>query len=379
MAYGSDFRVKVLMRDIQIEVTKALQKEGIENPLKLRIFDESNDDQKMWHEGGLTFYNENGDKLGSNDAAWYLEQSWTDPVSKNKSDAKPVLVVEGSYGTETGNVGSAQKARFNHAVGMAIREILGAYVMPKISEYYHVPKRGIPSPPICVGKSHWMKDIVLACLAISNAQKEGKYLMMDAYNKNQLFDLVYALAKNDSLGKVRVLDSIICEMKQFVIDYDVGKRFESMGNQTVPRFSFNNGASTKDFIGKILTHDIRAFTLPSKRNGHIIWGESEVLHYQTGKNVLLILPRFNKNDCTTLDGSKELLGKKEWTAMRKSDHIRIVPLEDLVFEPEYKHLISKFTDLRVNEMNNSDDRKSMRVHIKELKKGLLDGKIKIKN
>ena len=46
MAYGSDFRVKYLMREIQRKVTKKLKDEGLKNPLLLRVFDESEDDEK---------------------------------------------------------------------------------------------------------------------------------------------------------------------------------------------------------------------------------------------------------------------------------------------------------------------------------------------
>lgn len=376
MTYSSDFRVKVLLRDIQIRVTKKLHDEGKHNPLRLRIFDESHDDQKMWHDGGLTFFDENGKKLGSNDAAWYLDETWVDPISKQKSDSKPVLVVEGSYGTETGNVGSAQKARFNHAVGMAKRNIIGAYLIPKISEYYKVSKNNKPPPPIMITKGYWMKDIVSACLAISEASESGKYLMIDAYQKQYLVDLVYSLAKNDPLAREKTLDSILCEMKEFVKDYNVLERFGSPNNQTVSKLYLNDNADSSNIIGKILTHDIRAFTTSQYRNGHIIWGEAEVLHHQTKKTVYLILPRFNNNDCHILDNGA-ITGKKEWSAIRKSQHIKIITLDNLDFDSEYKNLIEQFKGLRNIDLKN-ENKKNMNKYWKRLKVGLLSSKITVK-
>ena len=104
------------MRDIQRIVTKRLFDESIDNPLRLRIFDESNDDGKLWDKGGLTFTTLHDAESGSNDGAWYVEESWIDPISKEQSECKPILVVEGTFGTETGNVGDAQKTKISRCL-----------------------------------------------------------------------------------------------------------------------------------------------------------------------------------------------------------------------------------------------------------------------
>ena len=69
MAFGSDFRVKYLMRDIQREVTERLRKEGLENPLRLRVFDDDAGDNELWEKGGLTFTTKGGSAAGSGDGA----------------------------------------------------------------------------------------------------------------------------------------------------------------------------------------------------------------------------------------------------------------------------------------------------------------------
>lgn len=371
MAYTSDFRVKLLMRDIQLKVTETLKSEGLENPLKLRIFDESRDDHRLWHDGGLTFTNDSGDSLGSNDAAWYIEESWTDPISKKNSKCKPVIVVEGSYGTETGNVGSAQKARFNHAVGMAKMGIIGAYVIPRISEYYRVSNDGAKSPPLWVTTAKWMPDIVLACLNVTQ-ENTGSYLMIDAYNEDFLFNLVYSIAKNNETLKQKALDSILCEMKEHVQNYDIEASFAGMASQTVTSISDHSGNVLADWVGKILKHDERAFTTSQYRNGHIIWGEIEILHLLTGKNAYLILPRFTRQICATLD----LANKKEWIALRNSSYVDIISLDDLIFESSYQYLINDFTNLRLKDMKGNDLKK-MNKSWKALKTGLIKGKIKV--
>ena len=67
MAYDSDTRVKETLKDIS-------RSANLKN-LILRVFDESNDDQKPWQYGGLTF--ENGEILyGSNDAGWFLKKPY---------------------------------------------------------------------------------------------------------------------------------------------------------------------------------------------------------------------------------------------------------------------------------------------------------------
>jgi len=373
VAYTSDFRVKLLMRDIQLDVTKKLQDENIINNLSLRIFDESEEDQYLWSKGGLTFLDKFGNESGSNDAAWYRRTKWIDPIHKKiTSSSKPILVIEGTFGTETGNVGSAQKARFNHAVGMSERGITGVYVIPKISEYYKTKETKTNKPPVYVSKSYWMNDIVLACLARTK-KGPGNYLMVDAYDKSKLFDLVYAYAKNDKILITKSISSIICEMKEFVKNYDFKQRIENMTSQTVTKITNQHKIHESKWIGKILKHDIRAYTTSKYRNGHIIWGEAEVLHSITNKKVFVILPRLNRKDCLELDK----LEKKEWTVLQKTPYFKVISIDEINFGTKHSHLKKTFNDLRGKSMKGKYLTK-MNLAWKELKQGLLDGKIRIK-
>ncbi len=185
MAFGSDFRVKYLMRDVQRIVTERINKEGLENPLRLRVFDEDAGDNMMWDEGGLTFTTSDGEKAGSGDGAWYVEEIWTDPISEKKSKSKPILVIEGTFGTETGNVGDAQKTKLSHIFELPKRNILSAILMPKLAEYYSSGKNQRKSPPTYVQNGWWMKSMKMSRISLSNLLK-CETMLIDAYNKKQL-------------------------------------------------------------------------------------------------------------------------------------------------------------------------------------------------
>ena len=172
MAFGSDYRVKYLMRETQRKVTERLREEGItENPLRLRVFDDDSGDGEMWDKGGLTFTTKSGAKAGSGDGAWYVDKYWVDPISKKKSKAKPILVIEGTFGNETGVVGDGQLTKISHVNELAQRGIDSAILMPKIAEYYtNGSKIKNATPPVCAKSgesSAWYKRLVMACIAQS--------------------------------------------------------------------------------------------------------------------------------------------------------------------------------------------------------------------
>ena len=73
MAYTSDTRVKNLLKEIDFQARAVLASLEFDHNLKLRIFDESDEDAKLWEDGGLSFKDPvTGRSLGSNDAGWLL-------------------------------------------------------------------------------------------------------------------------------------------------------------------------------------------------------------------------------------------------------------------------------------------------------------------
>lgn len=55
MVYTSDLRGKHLLRDLHEEVLLELEKDNVRDSVFLRIFDDPQEDDKAWKEGGLTF------------------------------------------------------------------------------------------------------------------------------------------------------------------------------------------------------------------------------------------------------------------------------------------------------------------------------------
>jgi len=401
MAFGSDYRVKYLMRDVQRIVTERINKEGFENPLRLRVFDEDAGDNMMWDKGGLTFTTSDGEKAGSGDGAWYVEEAWTDPISKKKSKSTPILVIEGTFGTETGNVGDAQKTKLSHIFELPKRKILSAILMPKLAEYYTSGKNKKKSPPTFVQNGWWMKSLVMASISLSN-QWKCETMLIDAYNKKQLEALVYALAKqqleNNNKNKEYVekqLDEIMCEMSLYVEQYAKDFYFKSRRSD-YPLIIFDlpmkNGNVSSKWIGKIHSDDVKAFGVTTgknpkakqrHRNGHRLLGNAQELNQITGKNVFLILPRWNKTDLKKLnDNHGDSQGQKEFINLIQNKELDILTMDDIdfggdkVLQKEFKRIRKVGIDLDAKlPENDSDKLKELCV---ELKWGLYKKKYKIK-
>lgn len=301
MAYASDARIKKDFRQI-----------GSQGKLKLRVFDESHEDHKQWKNGGLRF-----GLYGANDGAWYLDEEWKDPITSEVSGKRPVIVVEGSYGTERGNIGSAQYARFHHALGAVIRGLIGVYFVPKRSSYYRDNVEH---------KASWRIDLVYGCLGATELHSPGEYLMIDAYDPQLLKELIRASADENRQNQRYVIAKIKDEMKTYA-----DKTYLETYKTSEPTAAFSdparNYAYSADRIGKILKHNVKAFTDATYRNGHIIVGEALLLRYWAKREVDLILPRFTHDDCKMLDQREQ----KEWNLLRSRKDIRVITFDDLIF------------------------------------------------
>ncbi len=408
MAYGSDFRVKYLMREIQRKVTKKLKDEGLKNPLLLRVFDESEEDSEMWADGGLTFNTTSGERTGASDAAWYLEENWFDPhdPEKKETKAKPVLVVEGTFGTETGNTGDAQKTKVGHVADLAEKSIIGAIVMPKVSEYFkHDTKEEKPKPTI-VQKARWFQEIIIAALIRTENCKEkgGYYLVIDAYDKELLIDFVYKLAiknqdyqsnQNDEkrineISLDETINEIICEMRTRGSLKEYLKKTAEIDppkNGTVLKLKTSNGEFSDKYAAKIHSHDAKAFGIVEDndnastfRNGHILRGNVQDVQLITDKKTFLILPRMNKEDYDKIESSGN---KKEWNAIVNDVNLGILTLDDIDFKNDEKELKKNFEDLRKryvskDESPNDADKKTLKKLCKDLKIGLVEGKFSLR-
>lgn len=319
MAYDSDARVKETLKEIS-------RNAKIKN-LHPKIFDESNEDQKHWTKGGLTFGPETC-FYGSNDAGWFLKKPF---IVNNKkiSDLTPVLIVEGSYGTETGNTGSAQYARFSHALGAVRDGFIGVYFIPFESTYRKADGTETTA--------YLEYDMVYAALNASEVEK-GEYLFIDAYNK----DLMIEFLKTLDEGNKDKIENIIKKIKQIMKSYADER---SRGKNK--KYLYDD-----ERVGKLLMFNVVAFSAfnfrtntkykaGSFRNGHTILGEALTIKYWHKKPFDLVLARFTHDDCKKLDSFK----KKEWLLLRTFKDIRIITLDDLDFKnSELKKELYDFLD-----------------------------------
>lgn len=345
MAYASDARIKRDLRQI-----------GNQGKLKLRVFDESHEDHKQWKEGGLRF-----GIYGANDGAWYLDEPWKDPITGEICDKKPVIVVEGSYGPERGNIGSAQYARFHHALGAVIRGLIGVYFIPKHSLYY---RNNVEH------KASWRLDLVNGCLGASQLHAPGEYLIIDAYNPDLLMELVKAFGSEDREKQQKIVASIKSELKSYA-DKMCLETYGSTDPYAAFRDPRRNYAYNLERIGKILKHNVKAFTDARYRNGHIIVGEALILRYWAKKEVDLILPRFTAENCKMLDKREQ----KEWNLLRSRDDIRVINFDDLLFEDN--SLRQELIDIRDALPLKGRTLIKMNTIVQEMKKQFINGKLKV--
>ena len=126
MVYNSDLRGKHILRDLHDVILQELE-EDLSDKVFLRIFDDSQEDDKSWEKGGLTFVDpDSGKSLGSNDAGWY--------VLDDKPE--PLVIVEATFGTERGQFGDGQFNRFSHPLAVARLGYVGVMLIPFKGESY---------------------------------------------------------------------------------------------------------------------------------------------------------------------------------------------------------------------------------------------------
>mgnify|MGYP001273486235 FL=1 len=349
MAYNSDTQVKNALM-------KIAGKANLKN-LVPRCFSESHFDQLHWTKGGLTFGPKNC-LYGSNDVRFF----YNEPYFKGKkqvSDKTPALIIEGTYGTKTGNTGSAQYARFSHSLGVAIEGFVGIYFIPFESIYRKADGKQ--------QKVYVRCNMLQAALNVSNLEK-GQYLFVDANNENLMIDLLKAFDSRDQ-GKINL---VIKKVKQIMRDF-----IDAHWPKKKPLLYNHNR------IGKLLMFNVVDFTdfnFRTKekyksgrfRNGHTILGEALILSYLfENKSLDLILPRFTHEDCLALDSFQ----KKEWLLLRNKKNINIVTLDDLVFKNiNLKNELYSFLDT-LPLSGNARLKKNQLV--KEIKLGLFNNEITI--
>lgn len=274
MAYTSDLRIKNYIKDVDRDVRIILEKEGLAKHLYLRVFDESNEDAKMWEDGGLAFSDPiTGDKLGSNDAGWFIDNNI------------PLVIVEGTYATERGQFGDGQLNRFSHSLGVALNGYLGVTLIPYIGQSFvkEGARKDIISKKINYSNGLLHKGMVTGALGISRSNT-GKYLIIDPYDEALLGELVIN-AVLDHFKKENKLDEIISGIINHMEKY-LGKSIYGARSAQTIKTLYDDKKGIISENARFYTQNLFALTTSTKRDGHGLLGKNLISMYADRKSVV---------------------------------------------------------------------------------------------
>ena len=280
MALSSD---EIIKREI-------IEKIGYEiGNLKIRIFPESsNDDQKLFEDGGLTFSYDGAD-YGSCDAGWF-----------NTLTGAPVVALEGTDALNRRSGGNAQLQRFHHALGAVKSGLIGVYYLKKGNEKIR---------PDLFGMAYFASNI-----------EKGNYIIID--DLDDLRDLLISYSDKDKLKAF--LDEHLSQM------YDKFKEdFDDKYNGHWETFAKKRSTIIKD--GYVIKHAGRMkrnFTDSSQRAGHIAVGEMYLTKYFFyDKKFYYLFPKMTAADLLYLDQNKS--NDKEWYLLRNEPNVEIKTVDHI--------------------------------------------------
>ncbi len=356
MAYTSDLRIKNYIKEVDRKIRRRLRKNQLDKRLFLRIFDESKEDSKLWEEGGLSFKDPTtGVKLGSNDAGWAIDKT------------EPLVIVEGTCGTERGQFGDGQLNRVSHSLGVAINGYLGVMIVPFHGQSFikKGTKKDILSKKINYSIAALHKGLVAVALNVST-QFKGKFLIIDLYEKNTLEMLVYyAVLKRFHLPNEldKIVDSVIAKMTTYLKDYQFGAK-SRQAIETL--YGLKNNILAKNV--RYYTQNLAALTTSAKRDGHGLLGKNLIELYASKNIRYSIFIRLTKKDIDFL----KRRSSKETTFLFKNPRIKVKCFDDLIFED--LKLQDKVQKMRDKNLHLNTEKKLMQ----DIQIAFNEGKIKIK-
>lgn len=291
MALSSD---EIIKREI---IDQVGQKVG-DN--KIRIFPQSsNDDQKPFFEGGLTF----GFKdvlYGSCDACWTVNEPWIDGYKHAKVNKKPTLVLEGTDARNRRSSGNAQYQRFHHVLGAVKNGLIGVYYLK-------------------LGKFKIQEDLYGMACAASKVEK-GVYLITE--NLKVVKDILLIWEEKDKLKKY--IENYLRDM-----DKIFQTKFNTLYNGDWRIFAKKRSTIIKsNCVIKYAGRMKRNFTEGSQRAGHIAVGEMFLTkYYFPDKQIYYLFPKMTQEDLKYLDSHKFV--DKEWYLLRNEPNVIIKTVDDI--------------------------------------------------
>lgn len=268
--------------------------------INLRIFPQSsNEDQKLFSNGGLTF-GYKGVSYGSCDASWFVNEKWVDGFNNQTINVKPIIALEGTDALNRGSSGNAQYQRFHHALGAVKNGILGIYYLKK-------------------GKDKIQPDLFGVAYYASKAEI-GKYLIVDE------LDLIEKLLKsyNDQVLFNKIINEHLEKMHDIFLE-----KFNKDYGGSWDKFALKRSTIIKnDYVIKFAARNKRNFTDGSQRAGHIAVGEMFLTkYYFYDKLFYYLFPRMTREEMAYLDKHKS--NDKEWHLLRSEPNVQIKTIDDI--------------------------------------------------
>lgn len=354
MAYTSDLRVKNIIKDINDDILDELKKVGLEGKLKLRIFDESKEDSWPWEKGGLAFRDPiTGDLLGSNDAAWYIQ------------DDVPLVVVEGTFGTERGQFGDGQLNRVSHSLSVALNGFVGVTLTPFKGQSF-VKKGKLADIINNINYSNGNLHKGMATLAINYSKNnEGKFLIVDPYDGDRLRDLVIN-ATLKYFGRTNYFDELVEKSIKQTEAYLGNSVYGARSNQTINKLYSRSGKIINGQY-RFYTQNLAALTTSSKRDGHGLLGKNLIEIHSTKKDIYSIFVRLGEADLKKLKERKS----KEFNYLLNNKRVNVLTFDNLLISD--KKLKKNMQDFRLDNLHQN----SQKELIKKIQEGFNTGIIKI--
>lgn len=336
MAYSSD---EIIKREILDTIGHEIK--GI----NLRIFPQSsNEDQKAFSEGGLTF-GFKGVSYGSCDAAWYVDEPWIDGFDGKKINKKPVIALEGTDALSRNSAGNALYQRFHHALGGVKNGIIGIYYLKKGAQKIQ---------PDLYGMAYFASKI-----------EKGKYLITN--DLSVVKDLLECY--HDPVAFSAYVDAYLEKMHGIFIT-----KFNTAYGGDWEKFAEKRSTIIKDdYIIKFAGRMRRNFTDGSQRAGHIAVGEMFLTkYYFYNKKFYYLFPKMTHQDLEDLDLSKTT--DKEWFLLRNEPNVEIKTMDDITgLDKECREALLSIQDTPLK----GDAMRTFNKCTKIIVAGLKSGKLKI--
>lgn len=303
------------------------------------FFEGSNEDQKLFKDGGLTFsYDEQS--YGSCDCVY---------IQKDKDKDIPILAIEGTDCLSRGSSGNAQYQRLHHALGAVLNGIIGVYYL-KTKEGSHKIQEDLYG--ITYKMSKFLKTPYIVTDDLNVIKNILMYMSDDKNKMNDYINDYLDLSYKKFLEKFKTL---------YKGSWDIfGKKRSTV--------IFNN------YVIKYSSRKFRDFTDSSQRGGHIALNELTLTkYYFIDKKVIYLWPRMNLKELNKINETKTT--DKEWSIMSTDKNVVLATIDDLIDLPE--NLKNKILYLRDKKLLKNPFAREWKSTMAKLHNLLDLGKVKI--